>query len=44
MTEVKVDEVGEKRIGKKKGTYVTLTVPTLTTEDTEELIICRVIN
>ena len=38
LTEVKVNEEGEKRIGKKKGTYVTLTVPTLTTNDYEELI------
>src|SRR5690606_26282094 len=37
LTEVKVDEEGEKRIGKKKGTYVTLTVPTLTTSDHEDL-------
>lgn len=37
VTEVKVDEEGEKRIGKKKGTYVTLTVPTLTTADADEL-------
>lgn len=37
ITEVKVDEVGEERIGKKKGTYVTLTVPRLTVEDSEEL-------
>ena len=37
LTEVKVDEAGEKRIGKKQGTYITLTVPTLTTEDVEEI-------
>jgi spore protease len=37
VTEVKVDDVGEKRIGKKKGTYVTLTVPTLTIQDVEEI-------
>jgi len=37
LTEVKVDEAGEKRIGKKKGTYITLTVPTLTVEDEEEI-------
>ena len=37
LTEVKVDEAGEKRIGKKKGTYITLTVPTLTVEDVEEI-------
>ena len=37
LTEVKVDEDGEKRIGKKRGTYVTLTVPMLTVEDEEEL-------
>ncbi|MFS0575280.1 GPR endopeptidase [Sporosarcina sp. 179-K 3D1 HS] len=35
MTTVTVDEEGEKRIGKKKGTYITLTVPALTTEDPE---------
>lgn len=37
LTEVKVDEDGEKRIGKKQGNYVTLTVPMLTVEDEEEL-------
>ena len=37
VTEVKVDEVGEKRIGKKRGTYVTLTVPTLTIVDIDEV-------
>lgn len=37
LTEVKVNEEGEKKIGKKQGTYVTLTVPTLTTEDYDEL-------
>ena len=36
VTEVKVDEVGEKRIGKKKGSYITLTVPTLIPDDVEE--------
>ncbi|BAQ11503.1 germination protease [Bacillus sp. OxB-1] len=35
LTTVKVDEEGEERIGKKKGTYITLTVPALTTEDPE---------
>lgn len=30
MTEVIVDEVGEERIGKKKGNYITLTAPMLT--------------
>ena len=37
VTEVKIDEVGEERIGKKKGNYVTLTIPKLMTGDTEEL-------
>ncbi len=37
VTEVKVDEAGEKRIGKKRGTYVTLTVPTLTIMDIDEV-------
>lgn len=37
LTEVKVDEDGEERIGKKRGTYVTLTVPMLTVEDEEEM-------
>jgi spore protease len=37
LTEVVVDAEGEKRIGKKKGTYVTLTVPALTTEDRDGL-------
>lgn len=37
LTEVIVDEAGEKRIGKKKGTYITLTVPTLTTGDGEDI-------
>lgn len=35
VTEVKVDEIGEERIGKKKGTYITLTVPTLIPDDVE---------
>lgn len=35
LTSVTVDEEGEKRIGKKKGSYITLTVPALTTEDAE---------
>lgn len=38
ITEVKVNAEGEERIGKKEGTYITLTVPTLTTSDEEELI------
>ncbi|MEK4230062.1 GPR endopeptidase [Solibacillus sp. FSL H8-0538] len=33
ITKVTVDEKGEKQIGKKKGTYVTLSVPTLTPDD-----------
>lgn len=37
LTSVKVDAEGEKKIGKKKGTYITLTVPTLTTDDEEGL-------
>lgn len=35
VTSVTVDEEGEKRIGKKKGSYITLTVPALTTDDSE---------
>ena len=35
VTSVTVDAEGEKRIGKKKGTYITLTVPALTTDDDE---------
>lgn len=35
LTEVVVDEVGEKRIGKKKGHYITLTIPTLLPNDAE---------
>ena len=35
LTEVTVDETGEKRIGKKKGKYITMSIPTLTTEDTD---------
>lgn len=38
ITDVKVDERGEKRIGKKKGHYVTLTVPTLSPADDEEFL------
>jgi spore protease len=37
LTSVKVDSEGEKRIGKKQGTYVTLTVPALTPDDDEGL-------
>ena len=37
LTSVTVDAQGEKRIGKKAGAYVTLTVPTLTTEDHDGL-------
>lgn len=37
LTEVIVDEVGEERIGKKKGNYITLTVPSLMPNDEEEL-------
>lgn len=33
ITKVHVSEQGEEQIGKKKGTYVTLSLPTLTTED-----------
>ena len=33
VTSVNVDAEGEKRIGKKKGTYITLTVPALTADD-----------
>ena len=33
LTKVSVDEQGEKRIGKKKGTYITLTDPLLNAED-----------
>lgn len=33
ITKVQVSELGEEQIGKKKGTYVTLSLPTLTTED-----------
>jgi len=36
LTEVKVDAQGAERIGKKEGNYVTLTIPSLTTEDQEE--------
>lgn len=35
VTSVTVDAEGEKRIGKKKGSYITLTVPALTTDDEE---------
>ncbi len=35
LTSVTVDAEGEKKIGKKKGSYVTLTVPTLTPDDHE---------
>lgn len=37
LTEVIVDEAGEQRIGKKKGNYITLTVPTLVPTDEAEL-------
>ncbi len=37
VTSVKVDAQGEKKIGKKKGTYITLTVPGLTSDDWEGL-------
>lgn len=37
ITEVKVDANGASRIGKKEGSYITLTVPTLTPADYEEL-------
>ena len=37
LTEVKVEEEGEKRIGKRKGNYITLTMPKLTISDGEEL-------
>lgn len=37
LTSVTVDAQGEKNIGKKKGTYITLTVPALTAEDQEGL-------
>lgn len=37
LTEVIVDESGEKRIGKKKGNYITLTVPHLHANDPEEM-------
>lgn len=36
LTEVKVNEVGAERIGKKKGTYITLTIPTLIPTDQTE--------
>ncbi|MBE1554650.1 GPR endopeptidase [Sporosarcina limicola] len=37
LTSVTVDGEGEKTIGKKKGSYITLTIPTLTTDDREGL-------
>jgi len=37
VTSVKVDARGEERIGKKQGTYITLTVPSLTADDREGL-------
>ncbi len=37
LTEVKVEEEGERRIGKRKGNYVTLTVPRLTIVDGQEI-------
>lgn len=37
LTEVIVDEIGEKRIGKKKGNYITLTAPRLTPNDVENM-------
>lgn len=33
ITKVTVDKIGEEKIGKKEGTYITLSVPTLTIED-----------
>jgi len=36
ITEVTVNKEGEERIGKKEGSYITLTIPTLTTADHEE--------
>lgn len=35
ITHIETDEAGAKSIGKKQGTYITLTVPTLTAEDNE---------
>uniref|UniRef100_A0ACD6BB02 Germination protease n=3 Tax=unclassified Paenisporosarcina TaxID=2642018 RepID=A0ACD6BB02_9BACL len=35
ITHIDVDESGAESIGKKKGTYITLTVPTLTVEDAQ---------
>ena len=37
ITKVDVDEEGEQRIGKKKGQYVTLTLPTLYVDDVQGL-------
>ncbi|MHA6260357.1 GPR endopeptidase [Sporosarcina sp. CAU 1771] len=37
ITKVTINEEGEKKIGKKQGMYVTLTVPTLTPDDDEGL-------
>lgn len=37
VTNVVVDDTGAERIGKKKGSYVTLTIPTLTSEDMDGL-------
>ena len=37
VTSVKINADGEKKIGKKKGTYLTLTNPTLTHTDREGL-------
>lgn len=37
LTEVKVDADGEKRIGKKEGNYITLTVPKLMVDEFDEL-------
>ena len=33
VTKVEVDETGQEKIGKKEGTYITLSVPTLTIDD-----------
>lgn len=38
LTNVTVDSEGAERIGKKKGMYVTLTIPTLTAEDDAGLV------
>lgn len=38
LTNVTIDEEGAQRIGKKKGMYVTLTIPTLSVEDNEGFV------